>query len=416
MSKRLAILPGLLIALWVLLLSPACTFPPEEPEPEPQQWTVLYSYEAVTDSLIPGNYLAQLISTADFPDFADNLLQQYLVYGVEVYRVVYKTTYKGNEKLASGLVVIPEMDQPRPIVSYQHGTILEDSRVPSKFQSVLSMEPEMALMLAVGSTGFICAAPDYLGYGQSTDVLHPYHHAESLAAAGVDLLRAVKELCRQLDIPYKSEYYLTGYSEGGYATLALMRTIETDFAGEFPLKAVSAGAGAYVLSDTAQQLVQRQVLPVPAYVGFLLTAYLDMFDPQREVGEVFREPYAERIRGGLFYGDYSSFDINALLSFFTEELFTQQFLIDFRGAGETTLKNALQQNNLHTGWVPSAPLRLYHGTLDPIVPAENSETAVNSFTANGAVDVTYIALPGRTHETGILPWLKETLLWFVELK
>ena len=58
--------------------------------------------------------------------------QERTLYEIEVHKIVYKTkTVDGKETEASGAVMFPRLDQSLPLVSYQHGTITEESSAPS---------------------------------------------------------------------------------------------------------------------------------------------------------------------------------------------------------------------------------------------------------------------------------------------
>ena len=57
--------------------------------------------------------------------------------------------------------------------------------------------------------------------------LHPYHHAISEATACVDLLRAVRAFCATNGFPLNDRLFLCGYSQGGHATLSLLRDLES---------------------------------------------------------------------------------------------------------------------------------------------------------------------------------------------
>lgn len=400
----------LTLGLWLAFFIAGCTFP--EREIPPEEGEQLFSYEELTGSDIDAGFLAGVMTAFSPEDFGDQRIQRLMRYPVRVYRVIFKTTYKGVIRRASGAVVIPRVDGPLSVISYQHGAMLADQTVPSRFRDVFSMDPEMGLMQVMGTTGFITAGADYLGYGESGELQHPFQHAGSLAQCCMDLLRAVRELCTRLKVKYKNEYWLMGYSEGGFATLALQREMETKFSGEFPLKGVSAGAGAYDLAGTASWMMMRREVRSPTNVCLLLTGYNEAYGWGRDLAEIFREPYLSRIRDGLLGGNYTIREAEALLSPFLEELLTGSFIRAYRGEGETGYKNAFAENSLHMGWLPGAPLRLFHGTADMTVPDFNTERAWLNFIEQGAKAVHYIPLQGRDHGTGIFPWVKDTLLWF----
>lgn len=380
-----------------------------DPEPEPNQ--VLVSYEKLTDPSIPVVTIDFILDNTGY--FNDKIVQNATKFSIDVYKIVYKTTYKGAEKQVSGACVIPGTGEPVAVVSYQHGTILHNKDAPSQYKNIFAMPIEMAMNIITASCGFVCAAPDYIGYGTDSASLHPYHNAASLATTCIDMLRAVKEMCSELGVSIKNEYFLTGYSEGGYATLAVQKKIEADHASEFPLIAVSAGAGAYNLLDTAREFLSQPILHAPVFTCFMIVAYRGHYGWDRAYSSIFREPYSSRMKSGLFSGSYTYSYINKQLTNNTTDLFKADFLSDFNGSGEQTLKNALRENKLHKGWTPSTPLRFYHGTADETVPAFNSEQAENNFINSGASDVQYIFFPGLDHTTCIIPWVIGTIEWFI---
>ena len=129
------------------------------------------------------------------------------------------------------------------MISVQHGKIRNPQEAPSFFRDDTEAASFGSLF---GSMGYIIAYPDYIGYGASQDLPHPYEHGASLASASLDMLRAAKEFLRgQTDVKWDEKLYVAGYSEGGYATMSLQRKIEEEASSEFNLRASSCGAGAY---------------------------------------------------------------------------------------------------------------------------------------------------------------------------
>jgi len=382
---------------------------------EPAEQEILKSYRTLTNVTVTVDLIDQIINSLNYPDFNDNQIQQLTIYPVKVYEITYRTTYKDSEIIASGAVTIPETSDPLPVLSYHHGTIFKDSRAPSNYSGGLNMEAETALNMVFGSTGFICAAPDLIGYGHSTDKLHPYHLYYPTATASLDMLRAVKELCAKLGKEMNGKYFITGYSEGGYAAMAVQREIRRSYSSEFPVTASSLGAGAYYLSETVKKMAGGNTLSSPAYIAFLIAAYNDYYGWGRDLSEIFKEPYNGQIAGGILNGDLTQGEINNRLTTKTIKLFTNQFLSSFRGGGEEQLKAAFTENDLYNGWAPAVPTRLYHGSWDGTVPSFNSETAYSAFVQSGSGSVEYISLKKKDHETAIIPFIKATILWFNSL-
>lgn len=403
-------LKSVFFSLFLLFLLHGCQVKNDKPDPDNQ---VLVSYNKIT-TLAISHIVLDLILTAS-QEFKDNILQNLTVYNVNVYKVVYKTTYRGVEKQASGACIIPETNGVSvPIASYQHGTICYEKKAPSNFTNIFDVENtvEMLFPQVVSACGFICSVPDYIGFGASGDVIHPYHHQEYTATACVDMLRAVKEMCQELNVNFQEKYFLFGYSEGGYATLATLKKLQANYPSQFPITACAAGAGAYNLSNTAKWYLQQQTLSGPAFLAFVFAAYKDIYGWTRSSCEIFNNPYCDRIETGLFNGDYSEDYIYSQLTSQTQDLFNNAFLADFLGGGEQTVKNALIENNIYQGWFPTCATRLYQGTADKIVPPFNAINAKNAFVAAGATTVTYYPLAGLTHETAIVPYVKDVIQWF----
>ena len=99
---------------------------------------------------------------------------------VSAYKIIYQTPHPNFPNVqieASGLVPLPDSDKTLPILSLQHGTIADDNEVPSNFVAT-SVNRNYAS--ALGGLEYVVVAPDYLGYGESDHLLHPYEHGATL--------------------------------------------------------------------------------------------------------------------------------------------------------------------------------------------------------------------------------------------
>ena len=141
-------------------------------------------------------------------------------YGLSLYTITYKTTYLGEEIIASGLVSFPDTDEPVPILSFNHGTESKHLDAPSDNLVTYSFFSNAA------SLGYIFVMPDYLGFGSSKNILHPYYRSDIVGNTIVDMLKAVKELAEIEDYNFNGDVFLAGYSEGGFATMAAHKNIE----------------------------------------------------------------------------------------------------------------------------------------------------------------------------------------------
>ena len=176
-------------------------------------------------------------------------------YDVTSYRVTYTTTDKhGNELSASGLVSVPlkAAGQPSPVLSYQHATTFHDKEAPSN--KVEAVEPPIVL----ASLGYIVVSPDYVGFGASKGVEHPYLTAKPTARAGLDMPTAAPTWRPQQRVADNRQLFLAGYSEGGYATMAVHRAIHQENGTlKKQLQAAVPGAGPYDILATLDTQLER---------------------------------------------------------------------------------------------------------------------------------------------------------------
>jgi hypothetical protein len=314
--------------------------------------------------------------------------------GVRLYRVRYETINPFDLRTtASGLLVLPQSPaKALPLVSYQHGTIVSKDEVPSAMQGL-----ERVVGLALGTSGYVACLPDYLGLGLSPG-LHPFVHARSEATAAVDLLRAVGEFCATNAVPLNGQLFLIGYSEGGQATMALHKEIETYHTNEFTITASAPMAGPYDLSGVMlDDFLSGRSMPNPYYFLYVLGAYQSIYHFVGSFSEILASPY-DAILPPLLDGRHDGSDINrAIGTSVPTNVLKREFLQALRDDPNHPVRLALRENDLYN-WTPKAPMHLYHCDGDQDVLYQNSQVATNSFIQRGATQVQLLnPFPGADH-------------------
>lgn len=333
---------------------------------------------------------------------------------VDIYKVTYATTFKGSDITASGLVVLPKTSQEVGMLSFQHGTITLESDAPSNFSSTDSDALADALLFgSVSSSGFITVIPDYLGFGASSSVFHPYYVEEFTASAVVDMIRAAAELAQEKNIQFNDRLFLAGYSEGGYATMATHKAIEESPLEGFKLIGSFAGAGAYDIKGMQDYLFVRETYNDPHYIAYVARSYQLTFDFPSVLGDFFKEPYADRIPS-LFDGKKSASQIDAQLTSDIGDLIKEGVSAGINSDPKYSyLVDAFEENSL-TDWSPKTKIVLYHGESDITVPYQNSVDTYNTLLSKGASDdvLSFIPLKG-THSSAITPFVLDFVpkLW-----
>ena len=299
------------------------------------------------------------------------------------------------------------MEKSLPLVSYQHGTITDESSVPSNITNFgISEYGAMAIFSA---TGLIVSMPDYLGYGASSDLPHPYEHGMSLAAASFDMLMAVEEFLEVQKIEKSDKLYLMGYSEGGYATLALQKLMEAS--GDDRITATLAGAGAYNKTAFSKAIIsQDKPLEFIANYLWVLHTYNRIYSTlKRPWIDYVNAPYAQHLEA---LETITSSTIDQLidegkLETNPKKLFKESLIAGINNGSDTALLNAFADNDL-LDWTPKAPVFLYHGTEDDFVFPLNSSSTAQALNARGG-KVSYVPLEGKDHTTAVLDYFSNCI-------
>lgn len=320
---------------------------------------------------------------------------------IELYKITYKTqTFEGEEVIASGLLLLPEdFNAAHPLISLQHGTHLSQSQAPST-ANLLNSETAIGTLLA--GQGFAVVMADYLGYQSSNQIPHPYEEQSTLGQTTYDMLRAGRELIGHLSHTLDDRLYLVGYSEGGYATMALHRKIESEntlsVTHSFP------AAGAYNKTAFSKAVLQRdENLPFMTTYLWVLYTYNSLY-PQlnRPWDQIVQDPYVSLMETfnplGLQFSDLDRIPQNP------QQLFRPEFIQGVVQGTDTAFMEVLAAND-NFDWAPQAPISFYHGTADTFVWPLNSQTAFDAMQQRGAT-VNYVEIQGGNHATAVGPYLQ----------
>lgn len=390
---------NILVALALLSATRCGSDNPENAPQQPGQVisvspTASYSYQQL-------RVYASLLGLDDFTDL--------LSHDVQVYKLVYRTTFHGTTTSASGLLFVPQnVTSGVPIVSLHHGTTFLKDDVPS-------VSGEFSGVEMFASAGYVAIMPDYLGYGESGDIFHPYYDKEYSASAVTDMIKATREYLEGAGISVDGRLFLSGYSEGGYVTMAAANAIENGALPGFSVTGVAAGAGGYDLPHLLSAIIEAGAYDHPAYIAFLIMAYNQTYEWNLPLNYFFRDEYAD-VLSTYMTGEHDDGVINSKLPSSIEQLLNPEFFAGLQDPeGEPDFKAALAMNTV-SNWKATAPIRLYHGTDDDVVPYSNSEKALESMTQAGSSEISLTSIPGGTHANSLIPMLILAVPWFEELR
>jgi pimeloyl-ACP methyl ester carboxylesterase len=317
---------------------------------------------------------------------------------VDCYRMQYSIHVNGKVIQLSGLLALPRDIAPRRLVSFQHGTTTTRSAVPSQPDGT-----GIAAAITFAGNGYALVMPDYPGLGES-EGRHPYYVADAIGPAIVGMIEAAQRL---EGVP-NGPVFLSGFSEGGWASLAALRIMESE--GKQVLGSAQV-AGAYDLRHVSLPAALQGGAPSHslylAYAAWGQSAYYS-----HPLDSVLTPEYATLVEQ-LFAGAKPQQILNALPGD-PRTMFNQNFLDAFDHDKSHWYLDAFAANSL-VDVTPRAPLRLYYGSMDKEVVPDEALSASRTMQARGA-HVAAIDVGPIGHDASMLAAAPRILAWLRELE
>jgi len=327
-------------------------------------------------------------------------------------KIIYMTKNEQDEDIkASGVLTIPT---PTPqyvqylkslgksfsisLIVENHGTIFLNIEAPSNEISTFQSNTQKLATLMSGFAGFAVAIPDYIGYGDSKGVNHPYILNKSSARVSIDMLKASTKYLIDNNIVSNGQVYISGYSEGGYIAMATAQELEKNFSSEFQLKGVAPMAGPYDVKALGNiEINATHLMQYPAFLGYLASSYAMTYD-DINLNDVLNTSVNRSTYDMLFNGSYSNVQIHGALDMVTDtnastpqgkgfqeynasKLFDTSFISDYQDTQTNAFKVRLEENSVYD-WSPKAKMNLIHCVTDEIIPYTMTTTAYNKFKEN----------------------------------
>jgi dienelactone hydrolase len=334
----------------------------------------------------------------------------FIRHDVEVYRVTYATRdADGTAAVASGAVLIPKGAGKIPLMCYCRGTIIpvyDEYTAPSYYdlknnESIYQNYEPSFLIATFASAGYLVAAPDGIGYGATKGREHPYVHAQSLAQTSLDLLRAARELAARKEVEVDPRVFITGWSEGAFAGMALHKLIEDTCPKDFPVAASSLFAGCYALSAMMdlfchydEDFTEHQIY------YWMLRSMARVYGLKRPFERIVVPPFAPALARDVLADAPKNPQIGL------DPGFRNAYLND----RDDEMRRAFQDND-RFDWKPIAPVCLHHGTQDDIVPFFCAQKAYEAMRARGGRVQLYPYL-GKDHYQPVNRYVTRSLADF----
>jgi hypothetical protein len=361
-----------------------------------------YLVSATNLGTVPVSIIKLTAQLAGFPQF-----NKYMKYSINLYKIVYRTTYKGQPILASGIFSFPiNISGSIPVMIVGNGLIFADEDAPSEFH----LPNNYTGFEFIATMGYFTLIPDMIGFGSSKDLLFPIHNYGHSTKTMIDFIYASEEFIKMKGITVSQKRFLTGYSQGGYIALATLKMIEENPALGIKIDATAVGAGGFSLVNILNNSIKNNRYPAPSHLVLLLSTYNIMYDWNRSLTDFFQEPYAQIIPN-LLSGKYNRREIEQHLAFSFDSLLNPKFVYDLKNNNETNLLNALVENSIDN-WAPKGKLKIIHSINDDIIPVTDSQETYDNMVANGSQDVTLTIIETNGHVNSGFAFVEIALQWF----
>lgn len=318
---------------------------------------------------------------------------------VDLYRMHYTLARPDGQVVPlSGLLALPRGLASRRLVSFQHGTTTTRTAVPSKPDGT-----GIATAIVFAGNGYALVVPDYPGLGDSPG-RHPYYVAEAIGAAVVAMIEAAQRL---KTVP-KSSVFLSGFSEGAWASLAAVRILESEgapvlgsalIAGAYDLRHVSLPASMSARSSAHSLYLAYAAWGQSQYYGHPLDTVLT--------------PTYAKLVNRLFEGATPQ-EILSALPENPRQIFNQTLLDAYDHGAPHWFLDTLAANSL-VGMTSHAPVRFYYGAADTEVSPEESVNAARAMAQRGT-DARSSSVGPVGHDASMLEAAPRILGWLGELE
>lgn len=274
----------------------------------------------------------------------------------------YSHDHRGEPIAVSGRIMIPADGKVSRIMLVSHFTIGADKEAPSA---------ELPLESIYAAHGIAVVETDYIGYGVTSDRIHPYLCSDVTAKNVVDMYFAALPFLEKIGCkPQFDDIFLLGFSQGGAVTMSVAQELY-DNHPEVDVRLVMCGGGPYDICATYDTLIENDATDYPCAIPMIIQGLDYGNDLNLNYSDFFLPKMVENLDEWINSKKYTMQDITDMIgskkisSILTEEAMNKT------AESMTELYRAMLDNSAVYGSVPDFPIYLYHSLDDNVVPFVN---------------------------------------------
>lgn len=334
-----------------------------------------------TDPSDPNGY-NQVEGKSTFMQMFSPLISMLTYKDVHQIAGTYRSEYKGQPITLSGKMYVPKSGQIKGLVLACHYTYAALSESPSQ-------NPTLSALLA--TAGFAVVDADYVGFGVTYQMVHPYLDKQATAHAVADLGLLARPFLEANGYTFASDdVYIFGYSQGGHAATAVQEFIESheEYSSKLKLKKVFCGGGPYDPKVTYDVAKASDYIGFPCVVPMFLQGTIYAQDLPMTEADFLSDSllYQDRYKQWLNSKAYTMDQVNILMKSVGCDKFSKILrpeAMDNNYAKNVILFEALSKNATTT-YAANTPMYIFHSNEDDVVPVENAIALRKSFEDRGA--------------------------------
>lgn len=320
-------------------------------------------------SIAPGNGALHTSSTT-----VANVVQNMFNFGQRAKVLELSGTYQsvdldGNPIRLSGKIVLPDNGKCKCAILVSHYTIGSNAEAPS---NCFPLEGVLAHL------GYALIYPDYLGYGVTSNLTHPYLVLEQTARNEADMLFAAYDFLVAAGVEFEEQngLMLYGYSQGGANTMALLYYLETNYPDRFDIHRVFAGGGPYDVRATYEKFVTTNHADYPVAVPLCLQGMIKGNKLDLEIGDLVQPWLYTNFDRWINSLDYTTGQVNKFINTKVTSDMLTPLGMDLTSDKVSELYKAMTANSiLSYSWTPKAPIYMFHSVDDETVSYINATRA-----------------------------------------
>ena len=310
--------------------------------------------------------------------------------------------------------------KPDNVCLMEHYTITDDAEAPS---NTFALE-----MFITGNA--LTIMPDYIGYGATRDLTHPYLNHDVCAINSMDALISGYELfveTGECGMSQDWKLYLAGASQGAANAIAVHKYLDThpELAAKWNFAGTNCSSGPYSPVVTFDKYMTDGKVSYPVGIPLVMKA---MFDSYPDIMKGYTE---DMVYSQNYLAVKSEIDEMFASKKFTTAEINHAFVDKVRKTVDSTLADnevylvdilspemldkaspickalylCLEKNDLTKGWTPVRPMKLQYSPFDAVVPGENSLAMLDAF-GTSVVTLQKSELP-VDHATTCSLWMVE---------